>query len=155
LQVPNLPYPNYGDPNAPKLTNSAGPGFGDGFGEKGPGGVGPKGKGRGYGREEEGYGDAAVPGLTPGVTYPECEYCPLPAYSDDARKEKLQGPVEIRLVVTADGRATNLRVVRGLGLGLDERALEAVRKWHFRPSRDAAGRPTAAWVTVEVTFRLL
>jgi len=86
---------------------------------------------------------------------PECAYCPNPAYSDEARKAKLQGSVMLRLIVMPDGRATNISVVKGIGFGLDDRAIEAVRNWHFKPGRDAAGKSVPAWVTVEVVFRLL
>jgi len=55
-----------------------------------------------------------------------------PEYSDEARREKVQGVVEIRIDVDANGRPRNIRVVHGLGLGLDERAAEAVAQWKFK-----------------------
>ena len=56
-----------------------------------------------------------------------------PEYSEEARKAKYQGTVLLYIEVDTDGRATNIRVVRSLGLGLDEKAIEAVKKWKFKP----------------------
>lgn len=87
--------------------------------------------------------------------YPvKCLYCPDPEYSDAARKEKLQGIVTLEVLVRPDGRVGRVRIVKGLGLGLDERAMDAVRGWRFEPARDAARNPIAQWVTVETTYRL-
>jgi len=91
---------------------------------------------------------------SPGMIPAKCLYCPDPEYSDEARHEKLQGNVTLRVLVTADGRAGRLSIVRGLGLGLDERAMETVRKWRFEPARDAKQNAMSQWVTVEVTYRL-
>jgi len=57
-------------------------------------------------------------------------------------------------LVGADGRASQIRVVRGIGLGLDDRAVEAIRGWKFLPALDASRRAVPAWVTVEAVFRL-
>jgi protein TonB len=155
VPVPKSPYPKYGDPGAKNLTDSAGPGFGGGFGPKGPGGVGNGGPNRGYGDEENGLGvGPQIPGHG-GVSYPQCVYCPTPAFSEEARKAKLQGQVQLNVFVTADGRVTRVEIVRGLGLGLDESAIEMVRTWRFKAAHDAAGRPVGVWVPIEVTFRLL
>ena len=89
------------------------------------------------------------------AAYPvKCSYCPDPEYTDEARHEKLQGSVTMRVLVTADGRAGQIRIVRGLGLGLDERAVDKVRTWRFQPARDANKNAIAEWVTVEATYRL-
>ncbi len=61
----------------------------------------------------------------------------------------------LRLGVTPDGRAANISVVKGVGLGLDERAIEAVQTWRFRPATEPGGKVVPIWITVEVTFRLL
>ena len=77
-----------------------------------------------------------------------------PEYSEEARKAKYAGTVVLQLIVDATGKAQNIRVVRSLGLGLDENAIEAVNKWKFRPgSRN--GHPVAVIATIEVNFRLL
>ena len=57
-----------------------------------------------------------------GVGYPTCVYCPDAKYPEEARKAKSQGVVQLQIVVSPDGRATDIQVVRGPGLGLDEQA---------------------------------
>jgi len=89
-----------------------------------------------------------------GVTWPKCAYCPDPLYTDEAREAKLQGTVTMLVLVGADGRASQIRIVRGIGLGLDEHAVQAIRGWKFVPALDASRRAVPAWVTVEAVFRL-
>ncbi len=155
LKVPSPPLPNYGDPLAKLITNSGGPGGGGGIGTGEGGGIG-SGSGGGLGPGTGGGtgGGAFRPG-TGGVGYPECSYCPLPLYSDEARKAKYQGAVLIQLVILPDGRGTDFRVVKGPGLGLDEKALEAVRNWRFKPALGPNGKAVPVVATIEVTFRLL
>jgi TonB family protein len=77
-----------------------------------------------------------------------------PQYSEEARAAKYQGRVVVYAEIGTDGLAHNLRVLRGLGLGLDEKAIEAIDQWRFRPgSKDGTPVPVAA--TIEVNFRLL
>ena len=95
----------------------------------------------------------AQPGVN-GVTTPTCVYCPAPHYSDKARKAKLEGAVVIKAVVTVDGRADHVSVVKGLGSGLDEKAIEVVRTWRFKPAHDSDGHPVAVSVPMEIRFRL-
>jgi protein TonB len=66
----------------------------------------------------------------------------------------MQGTVTLRVLVGTDGRASEIRVIRGVGYGLEERAVQTVRGWKFTPARDAARRPIAVWVTIEAVFRL-
>jgi TonB family protein len=66
----------------------------------------------------------------------------------------MQGTVTLRVLVGTDGKAADIRVVRGIGYGLEERAMQTVRGWKFNPARDANRRAVAAWVTVEAVFRL-
>lgn len=89
-----------------------------------------------------------------GVTMPRCAYCPDPQYTDEAREAKLQGRVTLQVLVGADGRAAQIRIVQGIGLGLDERAVQAIRGWKFVPAHDAGHHTVPAWVTVETIFRL-
>jgi periplasmic protein TonB len=89
-----------------------------------------------------------------GVTVPSCVYCPVPDYSEEGRNAKVQGTVVVQVVVTVDGRAERASVVRGLGSGLDEKAIEAVKKWRFKPAHDSDGHPVAVRVPMEVTFRI-
>ena len=88
------------------------------------------------------------------MTMPICVTCPLPLYTDEARKVKMQGTVTLRVLVDADGRAAQIRVARGVGYGLDDRAIQTVRSWTCTPARDAARRAVPVWVTIEVVFRL-
>jgi protein TonB len=141
------PTEQIGLPWMPKDTASPGPGKGHGIGSKdgdtiGDGGIGPNGDGTGNG--------PYVPGLIP----PGCAYCPYPTYTDEARHGKVQGSVTLEVLVGADGRAQSVRLVRGIGFGLDERAVETVRGWKFLAARDGAKHPVATWVTVEAVFRL-
>jgi len=138
------------DPGLPTMrerNGSNGQNGDDGIGDKPGHGMGTS-KDDGEGTTE--YGGPPVPGVYP-VKY---LYCPDPEYTDEARHAKLQGNVTLRVLVTADGRASRLNIVRGIGLGLDERAMETVRKWRFEPARDAKRNALAQWVTVEVTCRL-
>ncbi len=151
------PTEQFGDPSSNQQTNSQGIGGGNGFGNRCCGGVGP-GKGRGAGNGDDwGTGEAGSPHIAgqEGVSYPECAYCPLPNYSEEARKAKYQGSVTLHIVVGVDGRAADIRLVRGLGMGLDQRAIEAVRGWRFKPALGPGGKPVPTDVLIEVTFRLL
>lgn len=86
-----------------------------------------------------------------GVGGPIAIYKPEPMYSEEARKAKYQGTVVLWIVVDAQGNVGNVRVVKPLGLGLDEKAVETLRTWKFRPAtRNGVPVP----VSVEVTFRL-
>lgn len=60
----------------------------------------------------------------------------------------------LRVLVGSDGKASEIRVMRGVGFGLDERAVQSVRNWKFNPARDANQRAIGAWVTIEAVFRL-
>jgi len=155
LKVPSPNLPNYGDPLAKLITSSGGPGGGAGIGTGEGGGIG-SGSGGGLGPGSGGGtgGGAFRPG-TGGVGYPSCAYCPQPLYSDEARKAKYQGTVVLQVVVLADGRPGNINVVKGPGLGLEEKALETVRTWRFNPAIGPSGKPVPVSVLVEVTFRLL
>jgi TonB family protein len=155
LKVPSPPLPNYGDPLAKLITGSGGPGGGGGIGTGEGGGIG-SGSGGGLGPGSGGGTGGGVfrPG-TGGVGYPACAYCPEPQYSEEARKAKYQGTVVLQVVITPDGRATNITVVKGPGLGLEEKAVEAVRTWRFKPALGPGGKPVAVSLPIEVTFRLL
>ena len=153
IASPNLP--NFGDPLEKMLTMSGGPGGGGGIGTGTGGGIG-SGKGGGLGPGEGGGtgGGLYRPG-TGGVGYPSCVYCPDPKYSEEARKAKYQGTVVIQAVITPDGRAIDIQVVKGPGLGLEDKAVEAVKTWRFKPAIGPNGKPVAVIVPIEVTFRLL
>jgi TonB family protein len=77
-----------------------------------------------------------------------------PQYTEEARHAKLEGTVVLAVTVTEDGSATDIKVVRSLGLGLDEKAIECVKQWKFRPGL-RYGRPVPVRASIEVNFRLL
>lgn len=88
-----------------------------------------------------------------GITAPRAIYDPEPEYSDEARKLRQQGVVILSLIVDPNGRARDIRVARSLGMGLDEKAVEALRNWKFQPGMKD-GKPVAVQVNIEVNFRL-
>ncbi len=88
-----------------------------------------------------------------GVSAPRVIHDPAPRYSKEARKAKLQGTCVLWLVVDADGKPRDIRVARVLGMGLDEEAIKAVKKWKFEPARKD-GQPVAVQINVQVTFKL-
>ncbi len=89
-----------------------------------------------------------------GTGIPSCVHCPPPNYTDEARAAKLQGSVVLQVTITPDGHAVNISVVKGPGGGLEMKAIEAVRKWIFKPATGPDGNPAAVIVPIEVTFRL-
>jgi protein TonB len=127
-------------------NNSPGPGEGNTIGNSGKGGMGEE-DGAGAGFSDKGI-------YKQGVTSPTCVYCPDPLYSDEARESKVQGSVMLEVLVDTNGRASQIRILKGVGMGLDERAVQSVKTWRFQPARDAAHRPVAAWITIEAIFRL-
>jgi len=122
----------------------AGTGSGSGIGEGSGAGIGP-GTGAGTG------GGPYRPGS--GITAPALVHEVKPDYTEEARRRSLSGDVVLEIVVRSDGRVSNVRVLRGLGAGLDQRAVEAVRQWRFTPAR-RLGTPVDVLVEVAVEFRL-
>jgi TonB family protein len=88
-----------------------------------------------------------------GYSKPRCVYCPRADYSDAAMREKVQGVVELVVVITAEGRVTGISVVKGLPAGLTLKAIEAVRKWRLSPAIGPDGKPTAVRQIIEVAFQ--
>jgi len=148
--APQFPTPvnHLGLPWMKNDSDSAGPGKDHGIGSGRKGGMGDnEGPWAGQGEKDGGpYANIVTP--------PKCAYCPDPQYTDEAREAKVQGSVTLLVLVDADGRASQIRVAKGIGLGLDERAMQAIQGWRFTPARNAGHRPVQAWVTVEATFRL-
>jgi protein TonB len=89
-----------------------------------------------------------------GVSAPVAEYTVEPVYPDEARAAKYQGEVLITTVIDDQGIPTEITVVRGLGLGLDEAATEAVSQWRFKPGMKN-GVPVPVRATLSVQFRFL
>jgi len=90
-------------------------------------------------------------GLGAGV--PRCASCPSPGYSDAARAAKFQGTVLLSIVVTAEGKATSIYVLKGAPFGLTAKFIEAVQDWRFEPALKD-GHPVPVRVQIETTFRL-
>ena len=88
------------------------------------------------------------------VTQPVLLWKIEPEYTDEARRAKIQGTVVLHIEVDTRGQAQNITVRQSLGLGLDERAIEAVRRWRFRPGY-RNGEPWVTAAMVQVNFRLL
>jgi TonB family protein len=153
VKLPTVNMAQYGDPFGKIGPPSNGPGSGGGIGSGSGGGIGP-GKGPGFGPGEGGNIGGGVFRVGGGVSSPALIYKVEPEYSEEARKAKFQGTVVLSIIVDEKGTPTTFKVVRPLGLGLDEKAVEAVRKWRFRPALKD-GRPVAVFATIEVNFRLL
>ena len=151
LQQPNMP--DLGDPlsHLPSVPSN-GTGSGGGIGSGSGGGVG-SGEGPGYGPGHGGGTGGGAFRVGGGVSAPKQIYAPDPEYSEEARKVKHMGTVVLWLVVGPDGRPRDIRVARTLGLGLDEKAIEAVKTWSFEPAYKD-GKPVAVQINVEVNFHL-
>jgi protein TonB len=136
--------PNIGMINAPNVGVSMGNGNGNGLGSGNGNGMGP-GSGGGYG--------GGVRQVGGGVGPPTLIYKVEAEFSEEARKAKVSGNVVVGLVVDEKGNATHVHVVRGLGMGLDEKAVEAVRQFRFKPALEN-GKPVKVEVNVEVNFQI-
>ena len=104
-----------------------------------------------------GSGEAAVSSVFRvggGVKAPALLYKAEPEYSEEARAAQLDGMVLLKVVVDVDGRAKDIQVLNGLGLGLDEQAVMAIQRWKFKPG-ERDGVPVAVQAQIEVNFRLM
>lgn len=143
---------NYADPLSKLTQQSGGPGS-NGFGNGKGGGIG-SGSGDGFGAGNGGGSGGGAYRIGGDVSAPVLVTKVEPEYSEEARKAKYSGTVLLSIVVDANGLPRDIHVVRSLGLGLDEKAIEAVMKWRFRAGMKG-GRPVATQAQVEVNFRLL
>jgi len=141
-----------GDPLSKLMIPSNGVGVGSGIGSGSGGGIG-SGTGGGLGAGSGGNFGGGVFHVGNGVTRPEPIYAPDPDYSDEARKAKYQGTVVLTVIVGTDGRVHNAQVARSLGMGLDQKALEKIMVWKFKPATKDS-KPVPVEVNVEVTFNL-
>ncbi len=151
--IPKVNMDVLGDPLAKSGIASNGPGSGGGIGY-GPGGGVGSGRGPGYGPGSGGNMGGGAYRIGGGVSPPSVILKVEPEYSEEARKAKFQGTVILFVVVDKDGNPRELKVIRPLGLGLDQKAIEAVEKWKFKPGMKD-GKPVAVQATIEVNFRLL
>jgi len=155
-----------GDITAPySASRSHGPGLGDGIGDGDGTGIGPgigpgygKGSKGGYGGDGDGSfgrdGNGVVRSAIAGLRYPEVLYDPRPDYTEEARRSRIEGIVQIQAVIRKNGTVDSFRILRGLGYGLDESAIRTIgAKWRFKPGR-LNGVPVDVLANIEVSFRL-
>ena len=145
--------PNLGMPQSPQVAlASQGRGAGSGFGSGLGGGLGA-GHGIGNGPGSGGGYGGGVMSVGGGVSAPVVIRSVEPEFTAEARSANFQGSVTIQLIVDSQGNPQNVHVVRHLGMGLDEKAIEAVRQYKFKPAM-YEGHPVAVQLVVEVTFHL-
>jgi protein TonB len=145
--------PNLGDPLKGLVNLSNGSGFGGGMGSGSGGGLG-SGNGGGFGPGSGGGVGGGVFRVGGGVSQPAVIFKVDPEYSEEARKAKYSGTVMLAVIVDVEGHARDIHVVKSLGMGLDEKAIEAVEKWKFKPGMKG-GTAVNVRATIEVNFRLL
>ncbi|HMG85038.1 MAG TPA: energy transducer TonB [Terracidiphilus sp.] len=154
VKIPDNPKMlNIGISNSPQIAlasqgNGSGSGFGSGLG----GGLG-SGHGIGAGPGSGGGYGGGLMNVGGGVSAPAVIHSVEPEFSEQARSASLQGTVALQLIVDAEGNPQNIRVTRHLGMGLDEKAMEAVRQYKFRPAM-YQGRPVAVQIVVDIDFHL-
>ena len=144
LKMAKSNVPQIGMPNSPLVGMSMGNGHGTGLGSGNGNGMGP-GSGGNTGGGMERIGGS--------VSAPVVLYQPEPEFSEEARKAKVAGNVLVYLQVDQTGHPQHVRVIRGIGLGLDEKAVEAVRQYKFKPAMKN-GQPVTVEMNVEVNFQI-
>jgi periplasmic protein TonB len=147
--------PTLGNPDAipmPSAPPSNGVGSGGGIGSGSGSGVGV-GHGPGVGAGSGGGFGGGVYKVGGGISAPQALATPDPEYTDEARNAKAEGTCILWLIVDDKGLPRDIRVVRGLGFGLDAKAIEAVKQWRFQPALKD-GHPVNVQISIEVGFHL-
>jgi len=144
LKMANNNMPNLGMPNSPLIGTSMGNGSGSGLGSGNGSGLGP-GSGGNYG--------GGLRKIGGGVSSPVPIFTVEPEFSEEARKAKFMGVVLVNLIVDSQGRPQNVHTLRGVGMGLDEKAVEAVKQYRFRPAMEN-GKAVPVELNVEVNFQI-
>jgi protein TonB len=144
LKMANNNMPNLGMPNSPLIGNSMGNGTGSGIGSGNGSGLGP-GSGGNYG--------GGLRKIGGGVSSPVVIYQVEPEFSEEARKAKFMGVVLVNLIVDSHGLPQNVHVLRGVGMGLDQKAVDAVRQYRFKPAMEG-GKPVPVELNVQVDFQI-
>jgi TonB family protein len=153
VKLPDTNMPNLGVPQSNQVAlASQGSGSGSGFGSGHGGGIG-SGGGGGVGPGSGGGTGGGVYHPGGGISTPKIIYSVDPEFSDEARRAKYQGVVVISLIVDAQGNPQHVHVVRQLGMGLDEKAIEAVKQYKFKPAM-MQGHPVPVEINIEVNFQL-
>ena len=145
LKMATNDMPNLGAPNSPRAGASMGNGTGTGIGS---------GDGNGFGPGSGGNTGGGPMHIGGGVSKPVITYQPEAEFSEEARKAKFSGNVEVYLWVDESGSPSHIRVVRGVGMGLDEKAIEAVRQYKFKPAMKD-GKPVKVDLYIDVNFQIL
>jgi TonB family protein len=153
IKLPDPQMPVIGMKSGANIVLSNGTGGGGGMGSGNGGGLG-SGNGNGYGPGTGGNVGGGLYRVGGGVSAPVALNDVEAEFSDEARRAKYQGVVVIAVIVDAQGMPQNPRVIRPLGMGLDEKALEAVRKYRFKPAMKDGKTPVPVMINVEVNFRL-
>jgi protein TonB len=136
--------PQIGVANSPLVGMSMGNGNGTGMGSGNGSGIGPGSGGN------TGGGPRRIGG---GVSAPQLIFSVEPEFSEEARKAKVAGNVLVNLWVDTNGMPSHVHVIRGVGMGLDEKAVEAVRQYKFKPAMEN-GKPVLVELNVEVNFQI-
>lgn len=153
IKLANNSMPTIGDPVA-KVAGPASNGVGSGGGIGAGRGTGIGiGVGGGVGQGSGGGYGGGVFKVGGGVAAPVPVFKPEPEFTEEARRAKHQGTVMLALIVGPDGKTRDIRVVRKLGMGLDEKAIESARQWKFEPATKD-GKPVAVAINIEVDFTL-
>lgn len=153
IKLPDNTMPNLGDPmTAVRGPLSNGTGSNGGIGSGKSGGVG-SGSGAGVGPGEGGGYGGGLYHVGGGVTPPRLIYQVDAEFSDEARKAKYQGQCVVQVIVDTNGIPRNPRVVRALGMGLDQKAIDAVKQYRFKPAM-LGGRPVPVEIDVLVDFHI-
>jgi len=153
IQVVNNNLPNLGDPRTSVVgAPSNGIGSAGGMGIGSGGGIG-SGKSNGFGSGSGGGYGGGLYHVGGAVSAPQLVFAPDPEFTDEARRVKYEGTCVVSLVVDAQGNTQRIQVLRHLGMGLDEKAVEAVRHYRFRPAT-MQGKAVPVEMDVEVTFHI-
>ncbi len=154
IKMPENPnMPNLGLSNSPQIAlASQGRGSGSGFGSGSGGGLG-MGHGIGSGPGSGGGYGGGLMSVGGGVSAPAVLHSIQPEFTEEARQANYQGSVAIQLIVDAQGNPQNVHVTRHASFGLDQKAIEAVRLYKFRPAM-YQGHPVAVQIVIDVDFHL-
>ena len=144
LKLADNKMPDLGVPNSNLKGFSMGNGNGTGIGSGDGAGIGP-GSGGNIGGGVYQVGGSVRP--------PVAIFTPDPEFSEEARKAKFSGNVVVSLIVDANGKPRNVHVLRGVGMGLDEKAVEAVQQYKFKPAMQN-GKPVNVYLNVMVDFQI-
>ena len=149
----NNTLPNLGMAQSPQIAlASQGKGSGSGFGQGLGGGIGA-GHGIGAGPGGGGGYGGGLMSVGGGVSAPQVLHAVEPEFTDDARRANYQGNVSVQLIVDSEGNPQNVRLVNHLGMGLDQKAIEAVKQYRFRPAM-YQGHSVAVQIVIDVDFHL-